>query len=107
MIHSAERIIYLKKNNKMYNKKDIQFFGKHDYDKESAERYASYNTNTFSVNIFKWGMKSNGKEMKPLKCVVRVHGNPLNKKNVFEVCENIIKDLDNNMWDGRKSVFVK
>jgi len=91
----------------MYNSKDIQFVGKHDYDKESAERYASFSEKTFSVNIFKWGLKSNGKEMKPLKCVVRVSGSPLCKAKIFEFCENIVKDLDSGTWDGRKTVTVK
>ena len=91
----------------MYNPKDIQFVGKHDYDKSSAERYASYDVQSFSVNIFKWGLKSNGKEMKPLKCVVRVSGSPSNKEKIFESCENIIKDLDNGTWSGKKSVIVK
>ena len=91
----------------MYNTKDIQFVGKHDYDKESAENFASLNGKSFSVNIFKWELKSNGKEMKPLKGVVRVSGSPLNKEKVFEFCDNAVKDLDNNLWDGRKSVVIK
>lgn len=91
----------------MYNKKDIQFVGKHDYDKESAKLYASLGYKSFSVNIFQWALKSNGKEMKPLKGVVRVSGSPLNKEKVFEFCENVVKDLDTGMWDGRKSVVVK
>ena len=69
----------------MYNSKDIQFVGKHDYDKESAEKFASWGGNSFSVNIFKWGLKNNGKEMKPLKCVVRVSGSPLNKEKIWRL----------------------
>jgi hypothetical protein len=91
----------------MYNTKDIQFVGKHDYDKVSAKRYASFSEKSFSVNIFQWGLKSNGKEMKPLKCVVRVSGSPDNIENVFKFCENVVKDLDSNMWDGRKSVVLR
>ena len=91
----------------MYNTKDIQFVGKHDYDKQSAEKFASYGTKSFSVNIFKWGLKSNKKEMKPLKCVVRVSGSPSNKEVVFSMVEKIIAELDNGNWDGRKSVSIK
>ncbi len=91
----------------MYNIKDIAFVGKHDYDKASAERFASYGGNSFSVGIFKWELKSNGKEMKRGKVVVRVHGSCGAIKSVFENCEYIVKDLDNNEWDGRKNVFVK
>jgi len=45
----------------MYNPKDIQFVGKHDYDALSARRYARLCEKSFSVNIFKWGLKNNGK----------------------------------------------
>ena len=91
----------------MYNKKDIQFVGKHDFDKESAIRYASFGGKSFSVNIFKWGLTANEKKMKPLKCVVRVSGSPENKDEVLKFCENVVNDLDNDMWVGRKSVVVK
>lgn len=91
----------------MYNPKDIQFVGRHDYNKETAEMFASWNGESFSVNIFKWGLTKNGKRMKPLKCVVRVSGKPQNIEKVFEFCENVVKHLDSNTWDGRKTVFVK
>lgn len=91
----------------MYNTKDIQFVGKHDYDKKSAENYASWNGKSFSVNIFKWELKSNGKEMKMGKGVVRVSGNPSIKDRVFAEAERIVNLLDVGQWDGRKSVTVK
>lgn len=91
----------------MYNTKDIQFVGKHDYDKESAENFASWGGKSFSVNIFQWQLKSNGKEMKPGKGVVRVHGSPDDKDKVFNMVEHVVKDLDNGEWDGRKNVSVK
>ena len=90
----------------MYNFKDIQFVGKYDYDKESAITESGWNK-TFSVGIFKWELKSNGKSMKKGKAIVRVSGLVENKEKVFEFAENVVKDLDANMWDGRKSVFVK
>lgn len=90
----------------MYNIKDIQFVGKHDYDKESAITESGWNK-TFSVGIFKWELKSNGKSMKKGKAIVRVSGLVENKEKVFEFAENVVKDLDANMWDGRKSVVVK
>lgn len=90
----------------MYNVKDIQFVGKHDYDKENAITESGWNK-TFSVGIFKWELKSNGKSMKKGKAVVRVSGLVENKEKVFEFAENVVKHLDANMWDGRKSVVVK
>ena len=92
----------------MYNAKDIQFVGKHDYDKESAEKMASIRSiNSFSVGIFQWVLKNNGKEMKPSKAVVRVYGGTFNKEKVFECCNKIVKDLDANICDGRKTVSIK
>jgi hypothetical protein len=55
----------------------------------------------------KWLLLNNGKEMKPSKAVVRVSGSPLNKEKVFECCNKIVKDLDANIWDGRKTVTIK
>lgn len=90
----------------MYNVNDIQFVGKHDYDKESAITESGWNK-TFSVGIFKWELKNNIKSMKRSKAVVRISGLVENKEKVFEFCENVVKDLDNGVWDGRKSVFIK
>lgn len=90
----------------MYNPKDTQFVGKHDYDKESAITEGGWNK-TFSVGIFRWELKNNGKSMKKGKAIVRISGLVANKEKVFEFAENVVKDLDANMWDGRKSVFVK
>ncbi len=92
----------------MYNIKDIQFVGHHDYDKLSASIIPETGwIKTFSVGIFKWELKSNGKSMKKGKAIVRLSGLVGNKQKVFEFAENVIKDLDNGLWDGRKSVFVK
>lgn len=90
----------------MYNVKDIQFVGKHDYDKENSLSEGSWNK-TFSVGIFKWELKSNGKSMKKGKTILRISGSVENKEKVFEFAENAVKDLDSNLWDGRKSVFIK
>ena len=90
----------------MYNVKDIQFVGKHDYDKENSLSDSGWNK-TFSVGIFKWELKSNGKSMKKGKTVIRISGLVENKEKVFDFAENAIKDLDSDMWDGRKSVLVK
>ena len=91
----------------MHNTKDLQFVGKHDYDKASAENFASWNGKTFSINIFQWLLKNNGKEMKAGKGIVRVSGSPKIKEKVFEMAENVVKQLDAGNWDGRKSVGVK
>lgn len=91
----------------MYNSNDISLVGKHDYDEISAEKFASWNGKSFSVNIFRWVLKKDGKSLKQSKGIVRVHGSPLIRDRVFEMCKNIVKDLDNGEWDGRKNVIIK
>ena len=86
--------------------KDVEFVGKYDFDAESAKSFASWGGQSFSVNIFQWGLKSSGKEMKPLKCTVRVKGNCSDVDKVLSFCENVVNDLDNGIWDGRKTVYV-
>lgn len=90
----------------MYNPKDIQFVGKHDYDKENACTESGWNK-TFSLGIFKWEIKNNGKSMKKGKAVVRVSGLVENKEKVFSEAERIVSLLDSGKWDGRKTVTVK
>lgn len=91
----------------MYNAKDIKFAGKHDYDRESAENFASWGGKSFSVNIFRWELKSNGKEMKKGKGVVRVSGSPDVRGKMFSEADRIVRLLDEGKWDGRKTVTVK
>lgn len=90
----------------MYNIKDIQFVGKHDYDKENCLAGAGWNE-TFSVGIFKWELKANRKSMKKSKIIVRVSGLVSDKEKVFAFAENVVNDLDTNLWDGRKTVVVR
>ena len=91
----------------MYNVKDIQFVGRHDYDKESAKKFASWNGESFSIGIFRWELKSNGKEMKRSKCIVRVVGSPSRFDKVIEKAEYVTCLLDSGTWDGRKNIVVK
>jgi hypothetical protein len=90
----------------MYNTKDIQFVGKHDYDKENSSSEGGWNK-TFSIGIFKWELKGNGKSMKKGKAIVRISGDVINKESVFGVAENVTKLLNEGNWDGRKTVVVK
>lgn len=90
----------------MYNPNDIQFVGKHDYDRDAALTGPGLNK-TFSVGIFKWELKSSGKQMKKGKCVVRVAGEVAKAEDVFKMAENIVSHLDSDLWDGRKTVKLK
>ena len=90
----------------MYNVKDIQFVGKYDYDKQSAEHFASWGGNSFSIGIFQWLLKSNGKEMKRGKVIVRIHASPSQIEKAFETAEEIIRQLDAGKWTGKKSVTI-
>jgi len=91
----------------MYNRKDIQFEGKHDFYPLTKENSPSYAVLSISTRIIKLQLRANGKSLKDSKCVVRVHG-PLNLiDKINEMAEVIVKDLDEGNWDGRKNVFVK
>ena len=84
----------------MYNPKDIQFVGKHDFSKNIINSW----NETFSVGIFQWKLKNDGKSMKRGKSLVRVRGRLSDKSSVFEMAESIVEKLDSGNWDGRKSV---
>lgn len=85
----------------MYNPKDTQFVGKYDYDIESALKMSWMPSfNKFSVGIFQWEMKSNGKTMKRGKIKVRVVGECANRNKVFQIAEDIVRQMDNNTWDN-------
>ena len=92
----------------MYNARDIQFTGKHDYDKVSATLMASPSLGwlTFSIGIFKWELKSNGKSMKRGKVIVRVKSPVISKEKAFAKAEEIVKLLDEGKWSGKKSVLI-
>lgn len=91
----------------MYNQKDIQFVGKHDYDRGKAIQYSKNNSfRTFSVNIFQWNINKKGDRLKKGKCIVRVKSFTKDTDKVFQKCESIVNDLDSNMWDGRKNVVI-
>jgi len=89
----------------MYNVKDIQFVGKHDFYKESALTETGWNQ-TFSLGIFQWELKGNKKAMKKGKVKVRVSGDVKNKVDVFNMAEKLVNLLDSNEWDGRKNVKI-
>ena len=91
----------------MYNVKDTQFVGKHDFDKESAEKFAQWGGDSFSINIFQWELKSDGKSMKRGKCVVRLKSTLSKLHMALLTAENIVDDLDKGIWDGRKTVSLK
>lgn len=91
----------------MYNQKDIQFAGKHDYDKQSAEVFANaVSFNSFSIGIFKWVLSNDGKRLKRGKVVVRIQAPTGKKEEAFKFAENVVNDLDNGTWDGRKTVKI-
>ena len=93
----------------MYKQTDIQFVGKHDYDKEKAKMFLDWQGKTFSINIFKWEMmKGSKKRMKPSKGIIRVTALCSDSVGIFDFCDNLVKMLDNNEIDlKKKSHFYK
>jgi len=87
----------------MYNPNDIQFVGKHDYDKHIAKMYLEFGGETFSIGIFQWVlMKTSTKRMKKSKTIIRVICRCDNSVGVFDFCDNLVKMLDNNEIDLKK-----
>lgn len=91
----------------MYNQQDIQFEGKHDFDKQKSDRMACQANYTFSVGIFQWQLSRNGKFLKKGKIKVRVAGHVTYKKKVYEKVEEIIRFLDTGENYPFKTTFVK
>lgn len=90
----------------MYDQKDLTKVGKHDFNKEYYLKNNFGDTRSFSINIFPWGLYSNGKKLKQLGGVVRIHGSEANKQEMIKMAELVISQLDANEWDGRKNVFL-
>ena len=90
----------------MIDQTDLTKVGKHDFDKEYYLRNDFSNTNSFSINIFPYGLYSNGKKLKKLGGVVRIHGSENKKSEMIKMAELVVSQLDSNEWDGRKNVFI-
>lgn len=90
----------------MYQKEWTQFAGRHDYDEVSARKFAGYGMQTFSINIFKWGLSSSGKTLKKGACIVRVIASPKNSDAAFKKAANIVEQLDSGTWSGMKVVRI-
>ena len=92
----------------MYSPKDIQHVGKHDYDKHKAKEFATYSVFvTFSIGIFQWEMKANGKEMKRGPVKVRVRAFHKDFDRAVEVADRIVRELDEGVYEGPMKVDVK
>lgn len=90
-----------------YDQSDLTKVGKHDFQIPTiADKWKFENQKTFSINIFPWGLYSNGKKLKQLKGVVRVHGNVKDLEKMTKMAELVANQLDCDEWDGRKNVFV-
>lgn len=90
----------------MKNRNQIEFAGTYDYDKSSAELFARMGI-TFSINIFKWLLTTDGKHLKASKCVVRVKGLSAKKQETFDMADLVVNELNSNTWGGSKIVTVK
>lgn len=63
--------------------------------------------NTFSLGIFQWIPKSTGKGLKKSAVKVRVHGYISDSKVVYQKAREIIKELDDETYSGKKNITVK
>lgn len=87
----------------MYNPKDLNANGRYDYDERT--RCLPY-FESFSIGIFRWVLKGNGKSLKKESAKVRVVGGSAARKKMLEKCEEIRKQLDAGTYKGPKTVRV-
>jgi len=81
--------------------------GKHGWRSACHPGYKhSYTFQTFSVSIFPWIARKNGKGTKVGKCVVRVSGPVGLAKHVDNEVQKIIQQLDSNRYGGPKHVRI-
>jgi hypothetical protein len=86
---------------------NIEFAGTHQYNGAHAPVQGQIHWNTtFSLGIFEWVPKVNGKECKKGKVKVRVRGLCNNAPGVFNVADRICKELDAGTYTGKKTVTV-
>ncbi len=61
---------------------------------------------TFSVGIFEWIPRADGKGLKKSPVKVRVSGHSLNPRAVYEAAQKIVAELDAGTYSGPKRVKV-
>lgn len=88
----------------MYNEKDIQFAGKHDFVPATAPSYQG--AKTVSLGVYKLVLRSNGKSLKPSKAIVRVSGSVDNIDAINRKAQEVVNLLDGNHWYGAKTVKI-
>lgn len=84
--------------------------GRHDFSGGYApgnSRPYGNNCETFSVGIFKWVPKSNGKGLKKSTVVHRVKGYSSSPDIVYDAAQKLCEKMDNGFVPKNKSTFVK
>ena len=80
---------------------------KHDFSGAYAPGGLSgFNNNTFSVGIFQWVPKANGKGLKKSAVKVRVKGYVSQPEKVYEAAKRICAELDAGTYTGKRYVSV-
>lgn len=91
-----------------FEKKDRKFEGKHDYSGSCAPGGAVYsNQQTFSVGVFQWLPKANGKGLKKSAVKLRVRGYSSQPGKVYHYAETACDDMDMGIPYEMKSITVK
>lgn len=90
----------------MNREKNIDLVGTYDYDKPSSP-LMGWGNKTFSVGIYQWLMRANGKSLKKSKTIVRVSG-PVDKPEaVYSKADEIRTHLNGRSYTGKSNVRVK
>jgi hypothetical protein len=84
--------------------------GKHDYDggyKPENSLPFGETCKTFSVGIFRWLPKVNGKGLKRSAVIFRVKGPVSMEEKVYETAESLCENFDSGVIPAQKSCTVK
>ena len=93
-----------------YEKKNRKFEGKHDYSGSCAPDGPEYYSNQkiFSVGVFQWLPKANGKGLKKSAVKFRVKGYSSQPEKVYDLAEMICDKYDKGLaWWTEKTTTVK
>lgn len=90
----------------MDREKNIDLVGTYDYDKPTSP-LLGWGNKTFSVRIYQWVMRNNGKSLKQSKAIVRVSGPVDNPEAVYHKADEIRQQLNGREYSGKHNVTVR
>lgn len=90
----------------MGKEKNIDLVGTYDYEKPRHPEMG-WGNKTFSVGIYQWLMRANGKSLKKSKTIVRVSGPVEKPESVYSKADEIRDQLNGKSYTGKSNVSVR